>query len=718
MAFNTQEQEIIKYGLQNGKSKQEVEQAISNYRAGIVPTPKVIIQPEQTSGVVDGVSRVASTYVKNLKEQVVGGINYGGEGLATQSENYWQAVQSGNKLDQTKALLRGGLRVAGGEAQALLSPITAAISTGIQGWQELDKATGGTVTNQIKDIAQKNPEIISGISNYIAQNPEKVKDVQDLLNFIGGGVVSTESKALKTGLQDITTGIKDTLTRTPKTIDGIPISKVSTKTAIKGSAYDLINSSSGDLTQKAVDFISNDPGAKVETILKRSTPQELDNYLAIAQQHASSQESKHVFEVVGDKLSDTTKFLDTKLKEIGKAKSDIVTPLREGLGAFKKETTPLIEKLTSLKNNFSEVDKGQKATVQAIINDAKTVATKRDADMFIDKVQNALYTGNMDMTIPSGSSLDKQLRGILGDYNTSLKKSLPIEYTQLNEQYAKLVEALSTINKSLGDTFEGVPLRGSGLIKQFFSPAGSKAKEIFEFIKKETNGEVDLAKDATLAKFAGQLYDDPNVNSLLGGIKDIPTTATAVVGKVIEKVGGKQITDALRSSTVRKAKSSTIQGSAQTTYSPTTQELKEVLSPSTNSTSQAVKSKGIRGMVNVSEMLPKKNQLRDTYGRFTKKEYDLSIDNAINSSFTPEDLQSFLTLKRQFSNKKLSTVNFEIVREDLANLLQKYGLFKYEGKLTPADNEIIDYISKKALQASEKAKIRTSENMNQFLKNR
>jgi len=309
-----------------------------------------------------------------------------------------------------------------------------------------------------------------------------------------------------------------------------------------------------NLSQKAVDLISSDPGAKVETILKRSSAQELDNYLNIAKNSSVSGEAKTVFETVGDKLAETTKMLYAKLKEIGRAKSEIVTPLREGLGAFKNETTPLIQKLTSLKNNLSEVDRGQKSIIQAVITDAKTVATKRDADMFIDKIQNAIYSGNVDMTIPRGSALDKQLRGLIGEYNTSLKKSLPKEYAQLNDQYSKLIDSLDTINRSLGEVVEGVPVRGASLIKQYFSPSGSKAKEIFEFIKKETNGEVDLAKDATLAKFAGQLYDDPNVNSLLGGIKDIPTTLGAVTGRLVEKVGGEKITEAMRASTIRKAK--------------------------------------------------------------------------------------------------------------------------------------------------------------------
>ena len=97
-------------------------------------------------------------------------------------------------------------------------------------------------------------------------------------------------------------------------------------------------------------------------------------------------------------------------------------------------------------------------------------------------------------------------------------------------------------------------MRGASLIKQYFSPSGSKAKEIFDFIKKETNGEVDLAKDATLAKFAGELYDDANVSSLLGGLKSVPTTVGGIATKIVEKLGGERVSNAMRASTVRKAK--------------------------------------------------------------------------------------------------------------------------------------------------------------------
>lgn len=354
--------------------------------------------------------------------------------------------------------------------------------------------------------------------------------------------------------------VAGTLLPVERAVGGVEMGLNLLKGTTKGTktAFDAVSNLSktgtNNLAAKAVDFISADPEKKVATILKESTPQELDNYLSIAEKASADPRVATPFEVVGNKLSDTTKVLQEKLSEIGKAKSDIIQPMREGLDSFKKETTPLIQKLTSLKNSFGEIEKGSKAKVQAIINDAKTVSTKLDADTFIDKVQNALYSGNMDMTIPRGSALDKQLRGIIGEYNSSLKSSLPKEYSQLNEQYSKLIDSLDTINRSLGEVVEGVPVRGASLIKQFFSPSGTKAKEIFDFVKKETNGQIDLAKDSTLAKFSMDLFEDPRSRSLLQGIGDIPTSVPQIVGKVAEKLGGERLQEAMKKSTIRKAK--------------------------------------------------------------------------------------------------------------------------------------------------------------------
>lgn len=48
MAFNQQEQEIIKWGLENKKSRQDVEKAITNFRLGIKPEPREEVLKEPT----------------------------------------------------------------------------------------------------------------------------------------------------------------------------------------------------------------------------------------------------------------------------------------------------------------------------------------------------------------------------------------------------------------------------------------------------------------------------------------------------------------------------------------------------------------------------------------------------------------------------------------------------------------------------------------------
>lgn len=527
MAFNNKEQEIIKYGVTNGKSRQEVEQAIANYRAGIVPKKKVETAPVQTEPSL-GTKLVdrATTFGKEA-------LALGTLGASTVSPQDIQEAKTSPEQRNLIALeaFNRAFQAPAKMAMATGGAVGDIIGAGFKA-TGADKVIAEATAPLVKPVVQSEGarKLVENFNKLPKDTQEYLKGIPDIANLIGlevlPGLIAKQAE------------------------------KQAFKSAFNGSAFDAIKGSSGNLTQKALDFISNDPGAKVETILKRATPEELDKYLAIAEKSAQSGEAKSVFEAVGDKMAETTKTLKTKLDGIGAAKSEVMK--KNGNINFTSQTSQLISQLEDIMKSFTEIDKAQAPIVEKFIADAKNIKTAAQADTFIDKAQDALYTSDRTMVLPSGSALEKRLQKIIGEYNSSLKKAVPEEYATLNEQYAKLVEALTTINKSLGDTFEGVPLRGSGLIKQYFSPAGSKTKEIFEFIKKETNGEVDLAKDATLAKFAGQLYDDPNVNSLLGGIKDIPTTASAVVGKVIEKVGGKQVTDALRSSTVRKAKSLTI----------------------------------------------------------------------------------------------------------------------------------------------------------------
>lgn len=523
MAFNTQEQEIIKFGASNGKSRAEVEQAISNYRAGIVPKKKVEepLQPQEPSLGSNLADRAKTAGKEALNIATLGASTLSSQDVQEARQDPAQAglvtLQAFNRAFRAPAEI----------AKAAGGAIGDVVSAGLKA-TGVDKAISDAVAPVVKPVVQSEGArlLAQNFNKLPQQTQDYLKTLPDIANLIGLEVIP----AIAT--------------------------KAALKSPLNTTAFDAIKGSSGNLTQKAVDFISADPSKKVETILKRSTPEELDNYLAIAEKSSVSGEAKSVFEAVGDKMYEATKELKTKLDGIGKAKSDVMA--KSGNIDFTAQTAPFVSKLEDILNSFTEIDKANAPIVQKFIADAKNIKTAQQADAFIDKAQDALYTSDRTMTLPKGSALEKKLQKAIGEYNTSLKNVVPEEYATLNKQYADLVGTLEVLNRGLGEVVEGTPIRGAGLVKQYFSPSASRTKELFEFIKKETDGRIDLAKDATLAKFAGQLYDDPNVNSLLGGIKDIPTTVGEVAGRVIEKVGGEKVTEALRRSTVLKAKNSTL----------------------------------------------------------------------------------------------------------------------------------------------------------------
>jgi hypothetical protein len=85
MAFNQQEQDIIKYGLQNGKSRAEVEKALSNFRNGI--TTKQVApteaKPNTLDRVVSGIQEKGNKIIEVLADESKSPLARGVEATAT-----------------------------------------------------------------------------------------------------------------------------------------------------------------------------------------------------------------------------------------------------------------------------------------------------------------------------------------------------------------------------------------------------------------------------------------------------------------------------------------------------------------------------------------------------------------------------------------------------------------------------------------------------------
>lgn len=425
-----------------------------------------------------------------------------------------------------------------GRAQDFLNKSTAGQIFSKEFLRELPKSTYETVVGGALKFIKSAVEAPGNITQSIQGDPittTKGKDPitgkpitsfqSDFQNKIIPAVESGEMTPLKGTVQAVgapVVGALDVLGADQLVKGGIKAAK-SIPALFKGVADKIPSNLSMD--SKISEILSSSPDVKTITILKETPREKFDEYFNAARAASTDSRKLTPLEVVGDKLSELTKQLQKKKEMTGKRKSEYVEGTRFGFNAF--DTGPVVNKLTSLNNSLSI--EGDKKLVGGLITKAKGVKTVRSADKFIDNVQEILYRGNKDLTIPTGSSVEKQLRGIISEMNNRLKSQLPKEYGTLNTKYSNLLKATTSLNRALGEKVEGVSINGASLIKQFFSPSGRRSKELFEFIKNETG--VDLAQDATLAKFTMELFDDVRAKSLLEGI---PRSASGLIDKVID----------------------------------------------------------------------------------------------------------------------------------------------------------------------------------------
>lgn len=353
---------------------------------------------------------------------------------------------------------------------------------------------------------------------------EVLEATVNIVDLVGGAKVG--GALLKAGKEAVETGVKAGVRSTENVVS-------------------LVRNKLPELGEKASQILASEPSEQVANILKNAQTSKLDEFLDIAKKSSQDFKATTGFEVVGDKIAEATKQINNQLKSLGSQKATILAKAKVGLEEFKDAPRRAILEVNRLADNPIKKD---------IIAKLKSIKTKADADKVIDDIQDIIFNATGTKTIAQGSRIEKQLRVIIGKMNGELKDVLPTAYRNLNDKFADNIDALQKLNKSLGDVVDGVPLRGASLVKQFFSPAGRTAKELFEFIKKNTG--IDLAEDTVLAKFTAELFDDPKVRSLLEGL---PRGRTGVIEKgleiLTEKSGvGGRFREAVRKGKIRKAK--------------------------------------------------------------------------------------------------------------------------------------------------------------------
>ena len=399
------------------------------------------------------------------------------------------------------------------------------------------RATNPELADQIGE-AVNNPAInrvIQSLSDKAKSNPEAVSVISDTINTLMLGIFP--EFAPKAG------AIKSIATE-GKIMLGDAVDATGAKIS---STIGNIEKNTAGVKNRMIESVAADADEATKNMIRRSSPEEIDSLVKMQEARVADNTAPTLYEAVGEKMAEATKQLERQKKALGEQKATIINKAKNGLEDFTTETrTAILEINRSIKND---------PTAKTFIEKLKNVKTKIEADKAIDELQDILYSGNKTMTIPTGSATDRTLKGILGKYNSALKDSLPSAYRNINEKSSELFNNIDVLNRALGEVVDGVALRGSSITKQFFSPSGAKSKELFKFIKEKTG--IDLAKDATLARYVMELYNDPAARSLLGG--NIPTSISSVMGRVVDFAGDKsgvvlKAQDALRKATIEKAK--------------------------------------------------------------------------------------------------------------------------------------------------------------------
>lgn len=509
--FNKQEQEIIKYGLENGKTKSEVEQAILNFRRKTpVSSPEIIEQEEEKPGFL---SRASSA----LKER-----------FGEVKKTFGEAMRGDISPVET------GVRVFGDVAGGGMDVFGAVISPAIEKLAEKEWAKPAfekLAQGMDKYEEWKNS---SEINRRTAEVIEGVANIADLAGITAGAKATAKGTVKVAG--KVGRGLAEATEQTGKVLTSM------TDDVISG-----VRRVVPEMAERGAKWLASEPDEAIKTVLKEVPTNKIDDFAKIAKAKSMDVRNPSVFEKVSESFTQATKQINNQLKSIGKQKQNIINQAKVGLQEFKDAPRRAILSVNKIKDIPDNLKK-------EVIAKLKTVNTKLKADQVIDELQELIYTNTRNLTLPQGGKIERQLQGIIGKMNSELKDTLPEAYRTLNAKYAKNREVLDILNKSLGETVEGTSFGGAGLVKRFFSPSSQKTRTLFDFIKKNTG--IDLAQDAVLAKFFGDLYGDTTGRMLLEGI---PTTKRGLLEKALEIFGKKtgisgKIDESLKEATIKSIK--------------------------------------------------------------------------------------------------------------------------------------------------------------------
>ena len=480
MAFNTKEQEIIKYGLANGKSQQDVQTAITNYRLGITPTKPLpakqgVIQETgqdlaQTGGEIVDTFKTAVTNVGKSK----GAYMRGEQGAL---ETGYQTMGQSAKLisDIFGSVIKGAVKT--------VLPQTA--ETGLKtGVENVVKPVAETELikgiiqkyNGLDDRTKRNIESALGLGSLaldvatlgVGKKAGEVAVEQGLKGSLKAGqivgdVVDATGKAIKPAIETtgkIATGIKDVAQSTGEHLSQIP-GRIATNVEAGKATSEAIKQLP---TTIAKDAVKNGVDIKdIKYLYKIPSEQKttLQKLFQATKDFATGASKTNPIEVVGEPIVQKIKQLRTQLgavgQKLGLVANDLGTVTTED--AFPKvfnslKKVPGLNGLTiaedgtlDFANTVLTTDEtvGDRKAIQSIFSDAIKEGTGKQKHLLRQELFESLggKTKSLVTMTDTQSKAYQAIRQGLSDVLDSKNSA----YKILNTQYAKIANPLNNMGK-------------------------------------------------------------------------------------------------------------------------------------------------------------------------------------------------------------------------------------------------------------------------------
>ena len=528
MSFSREEQAIIDWSVKNGKTVQEMKDAVFRFRnTGSQADPsKPIPTPKVGAGFVETIKDIPSDIGEAFKgsvEAVSTGMETA-EDVRTRVEGL-ETTPAAGTLQTIGAGLGAGLGVAGqgfmGLVKSFLSP-------------EAERKAGEKIQAGAERVVESVP-VQFGIEKFKELSPEQQRNVQAGAEVIGGitapfgfapilskvgGVISKTARA--------SLEASDVALQRAKTIN-LPKMEVPD---VK-QARSLIND---------IRFQLSDLDPQVETILQRSSFDDVNRYFQQARTAKVDPAKSTPLELAGNKATEAYDVIDEARKHAVQGKKAILERVATQRVAGNTINEVMSTGIQRMNSRFgAEIDakgvvsqaKGRTLQIDAAdqkliseyfsrLNSLGVSPTVKQVDDFVDWAQGQLYKQSKSISKFEVASepVVRELQSITGNLNSRLKETVGGGYGEVNARVSRLIELQDEVSRALGADAR----KGGGLMKRLFSPTGGDTRRIFEEIQQETG--IDLVKEATLAKFAMEGVDDVRQKSLLQQL-DVSTQIAA-----------------------------------------------------------------------------------------------------------------------------------------------------------------------------------------------